>query len=137
MTCELSILAENTSVGEKIRFFRHSKMFSCEHLGKSVDLSGTTIHNYETGVLSPSLTMLKKIAFVFGIEPDKLYDDYYKFLDYPFSERIKLIREEHSLSQRELARVFRTSQTAIGSWEREETVPTRKSWERFRELKLL
>jgi len=112
-------------------------MLTCEQMGEAVGISGITIHNYETGTFHPSLELLKKLALEFGIEPDKLYDDYYRFLDFPYSEKIKQIRNSLSLGQREFAKLLGTGQSVIGSWERKESVPLRKSWERLCKKKLL
>ena len=106
-------------------------------MGATAGISGTTIHNYETAALCPTLDMLKKLALEFGIEPEKLYDDYYRFLDFPYSEKIKQIRNSLSLGQREFAKLLETSQAVIGSWERESYPPTRKMWERLCKKKLL
>jgi transcriptional regulator with XRE-family HTH domain len=112
------------------------KCLSGEELGKIVGVSRSTILDYETGRLSPSLDMLHTIADALGINADKLYDDYYRFLIYPCSKKIKEIRVKNKLLQRELEDMLGISHIS-GRWERGEISVTRKMWTRIKKLNLL
>ncbi|MCL2168575.1 MAG: helix-turn-helix domain-containing protein [Defluviitaleaceae bacterium] len=71
------------------------------------------------------------------IEADKLYDDYYKFLSYPYYVKVKEMRKERNLFQRELGEMLGVGRRAVERWEGGKTTITRETWEKLKELKLL
>ena len=92
---------------------------------------------YENNQTEPLLEDLKKIATALGIEADKLYDDYYRFLDYPYGKKIKEIRKEHNLYQRQLAKMLGADCRTIERWEHGRGVIKRATWEKLKDLGLL
>ena len=137
LTCEMRILSKNATVAEKIRFYRTKRDMHGHMLAKLVGLSRYAIIYYENNQTEPLLEDLKKIATALGIEADMLYDDYYRFLDYPYSEKIKEIRKEHGLYQRQLAEILGADRRTIERWERSRTHVSRKTWNRLKDLGLL
>jgi transcriptional regulator with XRE-family HTH domain len=93
--------------------------------------------SYENNQTEPLLKDLKKIAQILEIEVDKLFDDYYRFLDYPYNEKIKELRKRQKLPQCELGAILGVGRRAVENWERGNTVTKRKTWERLRKLNLL
>lgn len=69
-------------IGKKIRHLRKSKGMTQEDLEMKVDISRSTLSNYETGRRTPHLHDLQKIASAFGIgleyfgmnEKDEVFD---------------------------------------------------------------
>ena len=106
-------------------------------LAEKAGLSRYTIFDYENGVSEPSLEVLSKIAEALDIEADKLYDDYYNFLNYPYCVKVRKIRTEHSLFQRELAELLGMGRRAVERWESGKTTVTREMWKKFKSLGLL
>jgi DNA-binding XRE family transcriptional regulator len=80
---------------------------------------------------------LKKIADVLEIEAYNLYDDYYRFLDYPYSVRIKQIRSENKLRQHQLGAMLGVTRRAVERWEHGKHTVTREMWEQLKVLNLL
>jgi transcriptional regulator with XRE-family HTH domain len=74
----LYVLDENATVGERIRFYRRKRDMSCNTLSDKCDLSRHEIMRYESGEIEPGLGNLMKIASILKIQPDKLFDDYYR-----------------------------------------------------------
>ncbi|MCL1863773.1 MAG: helix-turn-helix domain-containing protein [Defluviitaleaceae bacterium] len=124
-------------VGERIRFYRNKKDIYGHDLADLVGLSRHAIMDYENGRTEPVLEDLRKIAIALNVDVDKLYDDYYKFLDYPCCQKIKELRKERGLYQRELAAMLGSDRRTIERWENGRGVIKRKTWEKFRELGLL
>jgi len=106
-------------------------------LARLVGLSRHAIMYYENSQTEPLLEDLKKIAVALDVEADKLYDDYYRFLDYPYGDRIKLIRTERKLYQRELAAIIGVDRRTAEKWERGKTKVTREMWCKLKELSLI
>jgi len=130
-------LNENAAVAEKIQFYRTKRYMTGNTLAELVGLSRYAIMDYENGVTEPSLEDLNKMAVALNIEADKLYDDYYRFLDYPFSVKIKEIRKEHNLLQRELGAMLGLNRRTIERWESGRNKVTREMWEKFKVLGFL
>ena len=129
--CEFRILEENASIGKKIRFFRTKRYPNSHMLAEAVGLSRYAILDYENGVSEPSLEDLNKISVALKIEADKLYDDYYKFLNYPYYVKIKEIRTEHNLLQRELGEMLEVGRRAVERWEHGKNIVSREKWEQL------
>ena len=125
------------TVAERIRFYRVKRGMTGDMLGRLVGLSRHAIMYYENRQREPLLDDLKKIAVVFEIEVDKLYDDYCRFLDYPYSARIKEIRAEHNLLQRELGAMLGVTRRAVERWERGQNKVTREIWVKLKVLALI
>jgi len=130
-------LDENASVGERIRFYRTESHILGNTLAEMVGLSRYAIMYYENNQTEPLLEDLKKIAYALGVEVDMLYDDYYRFLDYPYSAKIKEIRKVHGLYQRELGEMLGVSRRAVERWEHGKNIVSRSTWERLAGLGLL
>jgi transcriptional regulator with XRE-family HTH domain len=133
----MKTLDENASIGERIRFYRLKRNMTCDTLAELVGLSRYAIMYYENGQTEPSLEDLKKIASALGIEADKLFDDYYRFLDYPYSERIKQIRVEHHLRQRGLGELLGVIRRTVERWEHGKHIVDRATWEQLKTLNLI
>jgi len=137
LICEMHTLDENATVGERIRFYRTKRHILGNTLAEMVGLSRYAIMYYENNQTEPLLEDLKKIAHALGVEADVLYDDYYRFLDYPYSAKIKEIRKVHGLYQRELGEMMGVSRRAAERWESGKNVVSRSTWERLESLSLL
>jgi len=131
------ILDKNATVGEKIQHYRRRRYLNSYFLAEMVGVSRHAIMDYENGVSEPSLEVLNKIAEVLEIEADKLYDNYYRFLKYPFYVKVREMREEHGLFQRELGELLGVGRRAVERWESGQNRVTREMWERFKSLGLL
>ena len=137
LTCEMRTLVENATVGERIRFYRMKRNLYSHTLAELIGLSRYSILHYENNQTEPLLSDLKKMAAVLDIEADKLFDDYYHFLDYPYSTRIKQLRKEHGLLQRELGAMLYVGRRAVERWETGKATVTRETWEQLKTLGLL
>jgi len=137
LACEVRTLSKNATVGERIRFYRMKRNLYSHTLAELVGTSRYAIMYYENEKTEPPLDDLKKIAAVLDIEADKLFDDYYRFLDYPYSARIRQLRKEMKLSQGDFGAMLGVGKVAVQRWEQGKTVITRQSWEKLQHLKLL
>jgi len=136
LTSEMRILEENASVAERIRFYRTKRNLSSDMLAELIGMSRFAVMDYENELTEPLLTILKKIAVALDIDPDKLYDDYYRFLDYPYTERIRLLRKEHNLTQKELGAMLGVTRHTVERWEHGVNYVTRDVWNKLLDLNL-
>lgn len=62
-----------TSIGERIRFYRETKNISQMELARRSDISNTSISNFEKGRQTPSLVTLAKLSQALEISLDDLF----------------------------------------------------------------
>ena len=136
LICEMRTIADNATVAERIRFYRTKRGVFGDTLAEMIGMSRYAIMDYENGRSEPSLADLKKMAVALEIEEDKLFDDYYSFLNYPYFVKIKEMRKRHKLKQHQLAEMMGVSIHAIKGWEQSRHVIGRKSWEQLMVLRL-
>ena len=66
-------------------------------------MSETTILNYELGYMPIAYDKAKRLAKALEIDERLLFDEYCRFLDYPFQLRCKELRSELGMTQFEIA----------------------------------
>lgn len=130
-------LQEGATLGERIRFYRNKRNMHGHQLAKQVGLSRYAIMDYENNQSEPALDDLKKIAEALHVNVDKLYDGYYRFLDYPYGEKIQQLRKQHSLSTQQLATMLGSDRRTIEKWENGQGMVTRKIWGKFKRIGLI
>jgi len=106
-------------------------------LATHTGISRSPLLKYEYDQTRPSLRDLKKIAAALGIDVSELYDDYYRFIDSNFPERIKKIRIERDLHQYELGKLLGVTHAQVSKLGLGRSILTRKQWERLKELKYI
>jgi transcriptional regulator with XRE-family HTH domain len=129
LTFEMNSLAENATVAERIRYYRMKRHMTDEKLAELAGISRHAIMDYETGLSEPSLMGLNNISSILNVEADKLYDDYYRFLNHPFNSLIKKIRTDNNLRQSELGRMLNVGIRTIRRWEEGINTISRATWE--------
>lgn len=108
-----------------------------EQVADLVGVSRYAFMSYEADETEPRLEDLQKIAAILEIEEDKLYDDYYSFLAYPYSTLIKNIRKQKSLRQHELGGLLNVHQGTVKRWESGEHTVTREVWQQMYNINFL
>ena len=62
------------NIGANIRKLRKEKRMSQEELAEHLHISSQAVSKWETGVSSPDIDMLPKLAILFGTSLDNLLD---------------------------------------------------------------
>ena len=137
LVCDMVTLPKNATVAERIRYYRRKAGMYTHELAEQTEISRHAVMDYENGTSEPPLELLNKIANVCKVSADKLYDGYYAFLAHPCSNKLKEIRKENKLLQRDLATMLGIGTSAVADWEQGRTIIKRKTWKRLQELELL
>lgn len=124
----LHILDEKATVGERIRFYRMKRHMTGNMLAQKCGISRYAIMDYESGETEPDLLALKRIASVLEINADNLYDEYYRFLAYPYSKKLKEMRKQMKLTQKEFGNLFGVGRKTVERWESGEILTTRERY---------
>lgn len=82
------------SIGEKIQIFRQRNGMSRKQLAKAIDVSVSTLSNYENGVTLPDSKTLLKISATLNLSMDNLLFDPDAEKAYSHSHRPKLTRSQ-------------------------------------------
>ena len=94
-------------------------------------MSETTILNYELGYMPIAYDKAKRLAKALEIDEKLLFDDYCRFLDYPFQLRCKELRLELGLTQFEIADKAGIARGTYGTWECAAVRPGREPFQKI------
>lgn len=101
-------------------------------MAELLKIDRSTYARYESGTLtSYSINVIKMCAEIFGIEADKLLDEYNRFIFEGQGEQVKVKRLEFGLTQGEFGKLFGVSKNTVRRWENDSIKMSRKLWERI------
>ena len=101
-------------------------------MAELLKIDRSTYARYESGTLtSYPINAIQKCAEIFGIEADKLLDEYNRFIFEGQGEQVKRKRLETSLSQGEFGKIYGVSKNTVRRWENDSIKMSRKLWEKI------
>lgn len=106
-------------------------------LSDKIGTSRYALMDYENGITEPDLDVLKTIAAVLEINHAELYDEYYSFLDHPYSVFVKQIRQKIGATQKQFGALFGVGRRTVERWEAGRNKVGRKVYEQMKKLGLL
>lgn len=118
-------------MGERVRRFRIKRGITVNELAQNSNISRDAIISYENGQTEAPPKILLSIAAALSVNSDKLCDEYYRFLLYPYGKRIKGIRKGLGLTQQEFAETYGFTLTMVKRWEQGRNRVTREQWEKL------
>ena len=124
-------IASDASPREQLRYYREYRGLLRRELGDMTGMSETTILNYELGYMPIAYDKAKRLAKALEIDEKLLFDDYCRFLDYPFQLRCKELRLELGLTQFEIADKAGIARGTYGTWECAAVRPGREPFQKF------
>lgn len=118
---------------KQLRHYRQSHNLSVDELGSLMGVTGTEIHNFETQFVELTAQQAERLASILDIDVDLLLDDYIKFTDAGYGQRIKEIRAEMKMSQSTFAKKLGVSRCTVSIWEieYENHRPSRQMYEKM------
>ena len=120
-----------TTPGQYLKYHRTFQGLSTRELAEKVGIVPATLVLYENDRHPIKYSTAVALANVLGIDRNRLLDEYTAFVDYPYSSLLKMVRQELSLTQMQMAEVIGIGQTSYSGWEREIRVPRRKEYEKI------
>ena len=124
-------IAPDASPREQLRYYREYRGLLRRELGDMTGISETTILNYELGYMPIAYDKAKRLAKALEIDERLLFDEYCRFLDYPFQLRCKELRSELGMTQFEIADKAGIARGTYGTWECAAVRPGREPFQRF------
>lgn len=117
---------------DKLRFYRYQKGLLQADVAKYIGIDRGTYSGYE----EPSrdyypIENMEKIARLFGVKITDLLDDYNLFLYKGQGKQIKSLRNQHQITQAELAKRMGVQLAKVKRWEQDKVRMCKGTWEKL------
>ena len=86
-----------------LKYYRQRKGLTTRQLAESVEVVPATVLMYERGQFPIPYQTAVAMAKVLEIDRNLLFDDFARFIDYPFSHRLREVRKIYGLNQTDFA----------------------------------
>lgn len=113
---------------EQLRYYRNFRGLLGKELAALIGVNHATIVNYENLKSPFDYNNAIKIAEVLQIEKELLFDDFNKFIDYPYHQKLKEVRTELHMTQVEFAAFSGINRSTLSAWEKGTWIPTRENY---------
>ncbi len=101
-------------------------------MAELLKIDRSTYARYESGSLtSYPFNVIKRCAEIFGVEADKLLDDYNRFIFEGQGERVRKTRLESGLDQGAFGKLYGVSGNTVRRWENGSVRMSGRMWERI------
>lgn len=118
-------------MNNRLRELRLSKNLTLKQVGEGVGLAANTISRYEISNREPSLEVWKKLADFFGVTVSYLLGLSSRK---QMKNRIRDVRIQKRMSQKELANKMQMTQQAVSLYEQGIREPSLEIWQKNGEL---
>ncbi len=113
---------------EQLIYYRKFRGLLGKELAALIGVSHATIVNYENLKSPFDYNNAIKIAEVLQIDKGLLFDDFNRFIDYPYHQKLKEIRKELNMTQIEFAAFSGINRSTLSAWEQGTWIPTRENY---------
>lgn len=113
------------TIGEKIKHLRKSNNMTLDEVADKISCAKNTISRYENNLRTPKINTLIELANIFNVSLDYFDNSFCNssISTINFGDRLKLLREDLGLTQKELASVLLISPSTIGMYEQNYRMP--------------
>lgn len=116
----------------KLRYYRIKCGLLQKDMAELLKIDRSTYAQYESGAItSYPINAIKRCAEIFGIDADKLLDDYNRFIFEGRGEQVRRKRLEFGVTQGEFGKLYGVSKNTVRRWENGAVRMSRKIWERI------
>lgn len=114
-----------------LKYYRQRKGLTTRQLAESVEVVPATVLMYERGQFPIPYQTAVAMAKVLEIDRNLLFDEFAQFLDYPYSDRLREVRNAHRLNQAAFAEKTGVSLSIYSKWEGGSRQPSRKMYQQL------
>ncbi len=123
---------DGETVSDKLRYYRKKCGLFQKDMAELLKIDRSTYARYESGSLkSYPINVIKRCAEIFGVDADKLLDDYNRFIFEGQGEQVRKKRLESGLTQGEFGKLYVVSKNTVRRWENGAVKMSRKMWEKI------
>lgn len=128
--CFESIPSEPTPTA-MLRYYRQRKGLTTRQLAESVGIVPATLLMYEREKFPIPYQTAVAFADILEIDRNLLFDDFARFMDYPYSDRLREVRKAYGLNQADFAEKAGISLSIYSKWESGSRQPSRKMYQQL------
>ncbi len=128
--CFESIPNKPTSAA-MLRYYRQHKGLTTRQLAESVGIVPATLLMYEREKFPIPYQTAVAFADILKIDKNLLFDDFARFMDYPYSNRLREVRKVYGLNQTDFAEKANICYSIYAKWETAVRQPSRKMYEQL------
>ena len=114
-----------------LKYYRQRKGLTTRQLAESVEVVPATVLMYERGQFPIPYQTAVAMAKVLEIDRNLLFDEFAQFLDYPYSDRLREVRNAHRLNQAAFAEKTGISLSIYSKWEGGSRQPSKKMYQQL------
>lgn len=123
---------DGETVSDKLRYYRIKCGLFQKDMAERLKIDRSTYARYESGSLkSYPINVIKRCVEIFGVEADKLLDNYNRFIFEGQGEQVRRKRLESGLTQGEFGKLYGASKNTVRRWENGSVRMSVKMWERI------
>lgn len=111
-----------------LRYYRQRKGLTTRQLAESVSIVPATLLMYEREKFPIPYQTAVAFADILEIDRNLLFDAFARFMDYPYSDRLREVRKAHKLNQAAFAEKAGISLSIYSKWEGGSRQPSRKMY---------
>lgn len=111
-----------------LRYYRQRKGLTTRQLAESVSIVPATLLMYEHEKFPIPYQTAVAFADILEIDRNLLFDAFARFMDYPYSDRLREVRKAHKLNQAAFAEKAGISLSIYSKWEGGSRQPSRKMY---------
>lgn len=124
-------IPEEPTPAAMLRYYRQRKGLTTRQLAESIGIVPATVLMYEREEFPiPYLTVVA-FADILEIDRNLLCDDFARFMDYSYSDRLREVRKAHGLNQADFAKKAEISYGVYAKWKIDVRQPSRKMYEQL------
>lgn len=113
---------------EQLRYYRNFRGLLGKELAAQIGVDHATIVNYENLKSPFDYKNAIKIAEVLQIDKELLFDDFNRFIDYPYYQKLKEVRKELHMTQVEFAIFSGIKRSTLSALEQGTWIPIRENY---------
>lgn len=117
--------------GTILRYYRLRKGLTTRQLAESVGIVPATVLMYEREQFPIPYQTAVAFADTLEIDRNLLFDDFARFMNYPYNDRLREVRKAHGLNQSTFAEKAGISWSIYSKWEGGSRKPSRKMYEQL------
>ena len=114
-----------------LRYYRQHKGLTTRQLAESVGIVPATLLMYEREKFPIPYQTAVAFADILEIDRNLLFDDFARFIDYPYSNRLREARKVYGLNQTNFAEKANICYSIYAKWETAVRQPSRKMYEQL------
>ena len=121
-------ISDLSTIGSRIKYYRLLNNLTQEELAVKSNLDRSTIIRYENNLVDHSMDIINKICMALKVKPSIIYDDYFNFINNNYGNKVKSLRINLGVNQKELGEILGVHRKTISRWEKEESFPARENY---------